>query len=309
MKRVGAWLRDYFAFSRTETRGTVLLLLLTGSVITASTVLSARTNSLLHTDEDWQTLDSLVTWLDQASSAPIASTSAHVALFPFDPNNADSATLTQLGLKPWIAQRVLRYREKGGAFRRKADFKKIYGLPEETYLRLYDFIQLPENYIAAKKSVVPRQPERTTTSSEPTGLTKKEVRVLSVDINTADTTLLKKLPGIGSKLSARIVKYRQLLGGYHTMSQLQEIYHMTDLGVASLQKSAYIAEENHLHILNINTSDAKTFAQHPYISWELARALVAHRQDYGEYRALDDLLEVYLMTEKVFEKIAPYLEI
>ena len=309
MKRVGAWLSDYFAFSQTETRGTILLLVLTGSVITASTVLSARTNSPLRSDEDWQTLDSLVTMLDQAASPAVASATSSVALFPFDPNKADSVTLTQLGLRPWIAQRVLRYREKGGAFRRKSDFRKIYGLPEATYLQLYDFIQLPERYVLAKKPVVPRQPKRTTTSTTAAQPTKNRKKILSVDINAADTALLKKLPGIGSKLSARIVKYRQLLGGYHTMNQLQEIYHMTDLGVASLQKSAYIAKENQLQKLNINQSDAKTLAQHPYISWEMARAIVEHRQDYGEYRALDDLQEVYLMTEKVFEKIAPYLKI
>lgn len=130
-----------------------------------------------------------------------------------------------------------------------------------------------------------------------------------MDINTADTAQLKQLPGIGSKLSARIVKYRQVLGGYHRVDQLREVYHMTDRGIASLQESAYVAPGNHPRRININGSDAAALAKHPYISWEIARAVVAHRQDYGEYRSLDDLREVYLMTPKLFEKISPYLEI
>ena len=318
MRKISARIRNYFAFSQTETRGAVLLLFFTLSMIAGSAFLSARmTHSYPTSDNDRRTLDSLVAVLEQVRSdktrpdkvQPVAFSSEQtLALFPFDPNVTDSATFTQLGLTPWIAQRVLRYREKGGVFHSKADFKKIYGLPEATYYRLYDYMQLPEKAVARKKATGVTKPRKTASLSTRSEREEKN-HVISLDINIADTTLLKQLPGIGSTLSARIVKYRQKLGGYHHINQLQEVYHMTDLGVASLQKRAYVAEGNRLHKLNINRSDAKTLAQHPYISWDLARALVKHRQDYGEFRTLDDVQEVYLMTEKVFEKIAPYLEI
>lgn len=312
MKKIGAWARDYFAFSRTETRGAVVLLLLTACVLGTSGWLTARrTQPTPISEQDWQTLDSLVAVLDQATVARASSPSTPAELFFFNPNEADSATLTKLGLTPWIAGRVVRYRSKGGKFRRRSDFKKIYGLSEETYRRLYDYIELPEATAFRKKPVSAKNYRSTKAGAPPAATyraTKKE-RVLSVDINTADTVLLKQLPGIGSKLSARIVKYRQMLGGYHHLDQLGEIYHITDQGLASLQKSAYIAEENHLARLSINRSDAKTLARHPYISWEVANALVAHRRDYGEYRSPDDLREVYLINPKLFEKIAPYLEL
>ena len=309
MKRMRAWFTNYFAFSRTEARGAVLLLLLTITVMGTATVLSNRASEPVSSEADLHTLDSLATILDQVAFARAPKKETKLTLFRFDPNTTDSASFTRLGLRPWIAQRVLRYREKGGIFRRKSDFKKIYGLPEQTYLQLYDYIELPEQYVSDKKPTATPRARRPIRALAGTAARHKTVRVLSVDINVADTSALKKLPGIGSKLSARIVKYRQLLGGYHTIDQLQEIYHMTDAGAASLQQWAYIAEGSYLHKLNINRSDAKTLAQHPYISWALARAMVEHRQDYGEYRVLNDLKEVYLMTEKEFEKIVLYLEI
>ena len=301
-------MQDYFAFSRTEMRGATVLLLLTTSAIGAMAWWSARgPSSAVVPPQDWRTLDSLVALLDSATAQPSSSGGYTPAeSFPFDPNRADSATLTRLGLKPWIAQRVLRYRAKGGAFRVRADFKKIYGLAESTYQRLYTYIQLPERL--AKREQTARPAYREATDRATVRHSPKRTTV-ALDINTADTTQLKKLSGIGSTLSARIVKFRRMLGGFHRIEQLREVYHMTDQGWASLQESAYVSPENAPQRMNINRADAQTLAQHPYISWDIARAIVDHRQDYGEYHSLDDLKEVYLMTPKLFEKTAPYLEI
>lgn len=312
MKKVSAWISEYFAFSQTEVRGTVILLLFTLGVIGLSAFFTGRSSDVAIPDRDWETLEALVAQLDsnQAASsyAPIEK---NIILHPFNPNTADSATLTQLGLSPWIARRVLRYRAKGGVFRVKSDFKKMYGLPEATYARLYDYLQLPEKKrhppaSTAAKSKNPRTDQPKTSYAK---RTETAYHREPLDINVADTSLLKQLPGIGSTLSARIVKYRQMLGGFHRLEQLQEVYHMSERGAASLRTEAYIAEGNQVHRLNINRLDAKTLAQHPYISWEVARAVVNHRRDYGNYQALEDLREVYLMDEELLAKLTPYLEI
>ena len=308
MRKLSAWMRGYFAFSHVETRGALVLVLLTLGALSVTSFLSTR---LARVDppstQDWRTLDSLVAVIDSINAAGAAYTRPPATLLAFDPNTADSATLVRVGLPPWIAQRIVKYRRKGGVFRVKADVKKIYGLSDADYRRLYPYLQLPVQRTPRKRTEkVVSQPQRTVASPAPKVA---KVRTVSININTADTTLLKQLPGIGSKLSARIIKYRRLLGGYHRLEQLQEIYHMTDAGATSLLKNAYIADDNQVLRININQADAKILAQHPYISWDLARALVQHRQDYGEFRTLDDVREVYLMNEKAFEKIAPYLEI
>ena len=303
MRKINAWMRSYFAFSRTETRGALLLLFFTLVALGLTHWVSIKTAQPPPLSEkDWHVLDSLVAVLEREEEPFLATPRPRVISHPFNPNTADSATLTQLGLKPWVARRVVNYRQKGGRFRIKADFKKIYGLPDTTYQRLYAYLQLPEERAARKRTAPTARPVPVLPKA-------KEAKHLSLNINTADTALLKQLPGIGSVLASRIVKYRRKLGGYHSLAQLQEVYHMTERGAVSVRKSTYVAEDHPLRRLNINEADATILAQHPYISWDLARALVRHRQDYGEFRSLDDLREVYLMNEKVLEKITPYLEI
>ncbi|MGB3776974.1 MAG: helix-hairpin-helix domain-containing protein [Tunicatimonas sp.] len=311
MKKVSAWINEYFAFSQTEVRGMVVLLLFTLGVIGLSAFFTGRSATTPIPDRDWKTLEALVAQLDSnqvASSAPVEKS---LVLHSFNPNTADSATLTQLGLSPWIARRVLRYRAKGGVFRVKSDFKKMYGLPEATYERLYEYIQLPEKKrrTTASRAAKDRADRTDKPKSSYAKRTDTDYRRAPLDINVADTSSLKRLPGIGTTLSARIVKYRQLLGGFHRLEQLQEVYNMSEHGAASLRTEAYIAEGNQVTRLNINLLDAKTLAQHPYISWEVARAVVNHRRDYGNYQALEDLREVYLIDEELFAKLTPYLEI
>ena len=310
MRKISAWLRDYFAFSHTEARGAVLLVAFTLLAITIAEILSVQaTGTPPSAEEDRRMLNRLAAVLDSMEHVEEAEKNAAVESFPFNPNTVDSATLTQLGLSAWVAQRVVHYREKGGRFRYREEFKKIYGLPETTYRRLYSFIQLPKRQKPKNgtSSALPSMPK--TAASQPAGSAADERATHTVNINMADTSELKQLPGIGSTLALRIVKYRQKLGGYRTIDQLEEVYHMTELGTVSLKARAYVRPEDAVRRLNINRADAKTLAQHPYISWDLARALVQHRQNYGDYRSLDDLREVYLMTEKVLEKVAPYLEI
>ncbi|MGB3850938.1 MAG: helix-hairpin-helix domain-containing protein [Tunicatimonas sp.] len=307
MKKVSDWINDYFAFSQTEVRGTVVLLLFTLIVVGLSAFYTSRSPTVSVPESDWVALEALVAQLDSNQATAARPTEKHITLRPFNPNTADSATLTQLGLSPWVARRVVRYRNKGGVFRVKSDFKKMYGLPEATYEQLYDYLQLPEK---RRRTTVDRSTYRSDKLAKAYAKPAKTApRRAPLDINVADTALLKQLPGIGSTLSARIVKYRQLLGGFHSLEQLQEVYNMSERGGVSLRTEAYIAEENQVRRLNINRVDVKTLAQHPYISWEVARAVVNHRQDYGEYQTVEDLREVYLINEELFAKLAPYLEI
>jgi DNA uptake protein ComE-like DNA-binding protein len=306
MKKVSDWINDYFAFSQTEVRGAVVLLLFTLIVIGLSAFYTNRPPTASVPEGDWVTLEMLVAQLDSNQSTTTRRTEKYVTLRPFNPNTADSATLTHLGLSPWVARRVVRYRTKGGVFRVKSDFKKMYGLPEATYKQLYDYLQLPEKKYRTTAARSTHRSDKSAAYAEPA---EAAPRRAPLDINAADTALLKQLPGIGSTLSARIVKYRQLLGGFYSIEQLQEVYHMSERGAVSLRTEAYIAKGNQVRRLNINRLDVKTLAQHPYISWEVARAVVNHRRDYGEYQTVEDLQEVYLINEELFAKLAPYLEI
>lgn len=90
----------------------------------------------------------------------------------------------------------------------------------------------------------------------------------TIDLNTADTTLLKRVPGIGSSFARRIVKYRDLLGGYYVVEQLQEVYGMDRERYDAIYP--YFTVGTAVRPLTI-TIDSISY--HPYLSWRHKRTL------------------------------------
>lgn len=90
----------------------------------------------------------------------------------------------------------------------------------------------------------------------------------TIDLNTADTTLLKRVPGIGSSFARRIVKYRDLLGGYYVVEQLQEVYGMDRERYDAIYPYFTVGTAVRPLTLTIDS-----ISYHPYLSWRHKRAL------------------------------------
>ena len=90
----------------------------------------------------------------------------------------------------------------------------------------------------------------------------------TIDLNTADTTLLKRVPGIGSSFARRIVKYRSLLGGYYVVEQLQEVYGMDRERYDAIYPYFTVGTAVRPLTLTIDS-----ISYHPYLSWRHKRAL------------------------------------
>ena len=142
-----------------------------------------------------------------------------LTLRPFDPNTADSAELVDMGIPIFIARNVLRYREKGGRFKTAAALSRIYGMDSSLFKQLKPFVQITANI--PPESVLRK--EDTVEVKPPYEKTEKFAEGTLVDLNSADTVLLKQVPGIGSFLARKIVAYRNRLGGFVAVDQLQDI--------------------------------------------------------------------------------------
>ncbi len=136
----------------------------------------------------------------------------------------------------------------------------------------------------------------------------KQEKNFVIDINKADTSEFKQIRGIGSKLSARIVKYREALGGFYKIEQLSEVYGIDNLLIEK-NKHHFKCENIQLKKININTADYKTLFSHPYISKSQASAIVNYRLQHGEYQSIKDLLKIHILSEAWFQKTEPYLDI
>lgn len=128
-----------------------------------------------------------------------------------------------------------------------------------------------------------------------------------IEINTADTSESKKLKGIGSVLSARIVKFRDVLGGFHSIEQIKEIYGISEETYISIKDKLTLSYLK-INKLNINQSTVDELAKHPYISKKQAQALVNYRNQHGAYSKMNNLTQNKALDKDFLCKIEPYLE-
>jgi competence protein ComEA len=232
-----------------------------------------------------------------------------VRLFRFDPNEISTTEFRELGVPDFLTKRIDKYRSKGGKFRRKEDLLRIYDFPADLYKKLEPYIFLNESI-----AVTSRLPTSATSKSEtPQSVTSiRENRFLArsalvpFDINTADTTQLIKLKGIGSKLSARILKFRDALGGFHSSAQFEEIYGLDTLALAELQKYARVTASPKK--IDINTASIVELGTHPYLrNKRVVQVIVNYRDQHGPYGSVEDLKRTKVLDDATISKIAPYL--
>lgn len=234
--------------------------------------------------------------------------------FPFDPNTIEREEWLALGLRERQVDGIERYMSKGGRFRTKKDVAKLYALTPADYERLEPFILLPDSL--PKKRYVPRAPkkwpERTkfTSNTEQPGWKREREPLRKVEVNTADSSSLVALPGIGPSFAKGILGYRDRLGGYISMDQLAEVYVLKDKPVA-LARMHELLELDTLAVqrIPINSCTVEELAEHPYARWKLAKPLIAYRAQHGPFKTVADIRGCVLIDDEAFRKLAPYLSV
>ena len=319
MKSIHRWIRNYFNFTQRETNGfIVLILLLTITVFIP--FLWNKEPEPYNPEIDQRILDSLAAQLKTEpynSFPPKKSKKSRKPvppdlLRPFDPNSLTQTQWEQLGLPAYVAQRLIKYRDKAKGFTYKEQLSRIYGFPPDLFVQLEPFILLPgkrtnPNFPSSGKSEDLSYTPYPNADKGPPSFKRKTFRLQPFDINTADTVQLKQIRGIGSKLAARILKFRNKLGGFGNMQQLQEVYGLSPEVVDSLRKYTFVSDAFMANKININTATLDELRQHPYLGFSLARHIVAYRTQHGPFRNLDDLLQIKTLNEATYRKIKPYL--
>lgn len=222
-------------------------------------------------------------------------------LFDFDPNTADSLTLSSLGLRSYVVRNILNYRRKGGRFRTANDFGKIYGMAEKDFLRLKPYVSITKRTDDKHKTY-----ERDTLRKEPEKLREKKNIDIIVELNTADTAELKQLIGIGPYFARQIVYYREKLGGYYSPEQLLEINKFTPEKLDRIRQNITV-DRSKIRQISVNWSTAEKLNRHPYINFYQAKAIFEKRKKRA-FASIDDLKGIPELTAEDLERIAPYLK-
>ena len=207
-----------------------------------------------------------------------------VRYFQFDPNQIGFGELLQLGLSERVARTWISYRNSGGKFNSKQDVLKVYGLRASEFDRLEPYISMPspDRPVEAKREVV------------------------KLELNGSDSLQLREIYGVGPVFARRIIRYRDLLGGYYKREQLKEVYGMSEAQYEEIIGKVCI-DSSRLSRMDLNRVERRTLSRHPYLTSYQADALMAYREYKGKWQDIGEILQNQLIPDSVFQRIRPYL--
>jgi competence protein ComEA len=215
--------------------------------------------------------------------------------FVFNPNTVTLEDAQKLGFSKKLSSTLINFRSKGGKFFKPEDLKKLYGLSPRLYNELESYILIPQkeykhDSVFASKS---RVYEKKTFTKE------------LVEINSADSLSIVFLKGIGPGFTKRIIKYRSMLGGFHSIHQLKEVYGMTDSLYITLSSQIKLDATN-LTKMPINAIDFNSLRKHPYFNFQTAQAIINFRSKHGKMTDAD-IKNLGIFSEEQLKVSLPYL--
>lgn len=203
----------------------------------------------------------------------------------FDPNKASASTLKQFGFSNYQANNLISYRGKGGAFKIPSDVLKIYGIDSAFYNSISEYISIEQLEVLPHSEIIEE---------------------IMVELNVADSADLIQLNGIGPTYANRIIKYRDLLGGYHSKDQLKEIYNFPEETYAKIHTQVYV-DTLKIVKLRINFAEFPELLRHPYLNKAQVKALLAKREADGPFKDITELQVLKSFDSEIIGKISAYI--
>jgi DNA uptake protein ComE-like DNA-binding protein len=288
MKRI--W-KDYFSFSKKERIAIVVLAVIMAAFIAApylythDTPLDPVLPEKLFSYPPYSDRDK-----DTVAATHMPANPAPAALFYFDPNTLDQQGWQQLGIADRTITTILRYRSKGGRFRKPADIRKIWGMRQSDAERLEPYIHIKADTVIHASRERKYQAPASKAPASP------------IDINTATIENWKQLPGIGDILAARIVKYRERSGGFVSTAQVRKTYGISDsLFTVILPYLQF--RPGSLPAIDINSASAYALRTKLDIPFRDAYAIVKYRDQHGPFHSLNDIPKLVPMHDSVSQKL------
>lgn len=252
-------------------------------------------------------------------------------LFMFDPNTVSETQWLELGVKQRTVKTILNYRNKGGRFRAATDIKKIWGIAPAAAQRLIPYIRIAplvgnqnayNSYYADKVGSANR-----TNAGNAKGVYQSgyQSKIAIIEINTANQQDWEALPGIGSVLAARIIKFRDKLGGFKEITQVAKTYGISDSLFQKIAPYLKLSDSikdkssdrtgsvkvpgqlmNSTSQLDINKATVRELIA-AEIPEGVAKAIVLYRKQHGDYTRLTDLKNIVFINEGIYNSIIPKL--
>lgn len=221
--------------------------------------------------------------------------------FTFDPNTISPDSLSLLGFPKWQTNSFAKYRgDRKTTFRRPTDLRRVGALDSalvEEIIPLIVLAPLPDFDPASAAEGAPKTYDYTPKPPPPAAA--------SFDVNSASPQAWQRLPGIGKYRASKIVRYRQKFGGFYSIEQISETPDLPDSTFQLIQPFLKVGPI--LSTIAINRASYNDLKRHPFISSNVANAVVKNREKFGRFDGPEDLKRIRLITQKNLPTLLPYL--
>lgn len=221
-------------------------------------------------------------------------------LYPFNPNYISDYKGYKLGMSVEAIDRLLAYRKQNKFVNSAEEFQKVTKVSDSLISRIAPYFKFPDWVNEKRKSssiLSYRNPVFTTSE-----------KLVELDINTASLEDLVKVYGIGEVIAQRILSYRESLGSFVAMEQLDEVWGLSPEVLVNLNKRFKVKSLFGIKKVNINNASIKELTQFPYFKYTLAKQIVIYRSMNGAIIETADLTKIKGMPNDKIKIIALYLD-
>ena len=208
----------------------------------------------------------------------------------FDPNTFSKDELIAVGLTERAAQNIVNFRGKSRKYHKREDLLQLYAISESYYDHIAPYIQISLQ-------------EKTNQYGDSKKADNKVVQTL--DLNEVTMEALIEIRGIGAATAKKLINYRDKLGGFSSINQVEEIYGLWDNAKPIIYENLIVNPEK-IQKRNLRNMEVAELAQHPYLTWNEAKAIISFLKQHPEIRKIEALNQIHILDSEKINKILPY---
>ena len=217
-------------------------------------------------------------------------------IYPFNPNFLKEGKAYRLGITADEYSRLTDFRSSGKWINSVEDFKKVTSISDDRLAKIAPYFKFPDwvveqqNQLKARKSNELPEPEKR-------------------NINNAAAQELMQINGIGEKLSARIINYRNKIGGFRSVIQLKDVYGLNAELIDQISNQFKVIETDKAEPIDINAASLIQLTDVPYFDYELAREIFQYIKVNEGITSFEELSKLQQFPTSKIDRIKLYLAI
>ncbi|MEQ8520195.1 MAG: helix-hairpin-helix domain-containing protein [Cytophagales bacterium] len=305
MKKLRKYLVEVFGFSQSESKGFIIFFLLVLVFFILSNFLP---DLIFQTEVSYKS--NSIKIQDYIKEVPRQSSHNQRNILikkrVSDPNTMSFMDWRNIGLDQKLADRIISFRLNGGRFNIKEDLKKIYGLSDSIYNEIDPYLAMA-HFEPSKKRFSSFNNNYNKNRFEKKTETQNIHKQLP-DLNKCDSSDLLFIKGIGPKRASRIIKYRNRLGGFKNINQLNEVYGIDSTVYINLISNTILKEDSAINKINLNAVSFEELLKHPYVDYNTCKVIINYRKQHGKFESLKDLKQIKIIDSDFLTRMGPYLQ-